>query len=166
MVVKTSRNRSLCMQKQNHQYVCLFVCLFVLSLSSNSKIFHPYGDVTISGEGLQIMTYARHSWPLRIEISWACHTYCDTRHPFKMVISGTRDTQTYSFTFRSGTVTTCFKALVCRCWDSNTQPLVYRANALNYYVTAAVLLLWESLNGSNTLVMGGVKLFFKNTEIS
>ena len=36
------------------------VCLFVCDLSSNSRIYHSYGDVTISFEGLQILTYARH----------------------------------------------------------------------------------------------------------
>ena len=33
------------------------VCLFVLSFSSHSRIFHSYGDVTITGERLQILTY-------------------------------------------------------------------------------------------------------------
>ena len=36
----------------------LFVCLgFFVQLE------HFYGDVTNYGEGLQILTYARHSWP-------------------------------------------------------------------------------------------------------
>ena len=39
----------------------------------------------MTGEGLQILTYARHSWPLSSEGSLACHTYCDTGHPFIMV---------------------------------------------------------------------------------
>ena len=33
----------------------LFVCLFVWSLSSHSRIFHSYGDI-IAGEGLHILT--------------------------------------------------------------------------------------------------------------
>ena len=41
--------------------------MFVWGLSSHSRIFHSYGDVTITGEGLQILTYARHSWPFGIE---------------------------------------------------------------------------------------------------
>ena len=41
-----------------------YVCLV---FSSHSRIFHLYGDVTITGEGLQILTYARHSWPLSSE---------------------------------------------------------------------------------------------------
>ena len=65
----------------------LFVCLFVWSFSSHSRIFHSYGDVTIAGEGLQIFTFDRHSWPLSSEGSLTCHTYCDTGHPFIMVIS-------------------------------------------------------------------------------
>ena len=43
-----------------------------------SRIFHSYGDVTIAGEVLQILTYARHFRPLSYEGSLACHTYCDT----------------------------------------------------------------------------------------
>ena len=69
-------------------FICLFVCLFVWSFSSLSRTFHSfmYGDVTIADEGLQILTYARHSWPLSSEGSLACHTYCDMG-PFIMVIS-------------------------------------------------------------------------------
>ena len=67
-------------------YAVWFVCLFVC-LSSHSRIFHSYGDVTIAGEGLQILTYARHTWPLSSEDSLTCHTYCDTGLPFIMVMS-------------------------------------------------------------------------------
>ena len=52
------------------------------SFSSHSRIFHSYGDVIITVEGLQIWTYARHSWPLSSEGSLACHIYCGTEHPF------------------------------------------------------------------------------------
>ena len=41
--------------------VCLFVCLFVLGLSSQSRLFHSYGDVTITGE-----VYALQ----RFDLSW------------------------------------------------------------------------------------------------
>ena len=67
-------------------YVCIFR-LFVWSLSSHSRIFHSDGDVTIAKEGLQILTYAWHSWPLSSEGSLTCHTYCDTGLPFIMLIS-------------------------------------------------------------------------------
>ena len=36
---------------------------------------------------MQILTYARHLWPLSSEGSILCYTYCDTGHPFIMVIS-------------------------------------------------------------------------------
>ena len=36
-------------------------CLFVWTLSPHSRIFHSYGDPTIAGEGLQILTYSRLS---------------------------------------------------------------------------------------------------------
>ena len=61
--------------------------LFVWGFSSHSRIFHSYGDVTITGERLQILTFTRHSWPLSIEGSLACHTYSDTGYPFILVIS-------------------------------------------------------------------------------
>ena len=44
--------------------------------------FSLIGDVTISVEGLQILTYAPHLWPLGSEGSLACHTYCGTGHPY------------------------------------------------------------------------------------
>ena len=65
----------------------LVYILFVWSLSSHSRIFHSYGDVIIAGEGLQIFTYARNSWPLSSEGSLTCHAHCDTGLPFIMVIS-------------------------------------------------------------------------------
>ena len=82
------------------------ICLFLWGLSSNSRIFHSCGDFASTGEGLQMLTYARHSWQLNFKGSLACHTYCDTSLPFKMVIS--RDTHTYCLAFRSGAGTTCF----------------------------------------------------------
>ena len=79
------------------KYVCFFhsvywaniviVCLFCLGLSFHSIIFHSFGDLTIAGEGLLILTFARHVWPLSSEGSLACPIYCDTGHPFIMVIS-------------------------------------------------------------------------------
>ena len=71
------------------------VFLFVLGLS-----FHSYRHVTITSEGPQTLTYARHSSSLSSERYKACHTNCDTGHPFIMVIS-----------VSSGAVTTCFNDL-------------------------------------------------------
>ena len=65
----------------------MFVFVYLLVFfSSHSRIF-AHGDVTITGEGMQILTDARHIWPLNSEGSFACHTCCDTGHPFIMVIS-------------------------------------------------------------------------------
>ena len=50
----------------------LFDCLFVWCFWSHSKMFHSFGNVTIAVEGLQILTYARHLWPLSSEGSLAC----------------------------------------------------------------------------------------------
>ena len=69
-----------------------FVCL---------EFFHSYGDVTINGEGLQILTFARHSWPLSSEGSLACHTSWDTGHAFIMVISED-PWHSYLLTLRTG----------------------------------------------------------------
>ena len=77
----------------------LFVCWCVYKFSSHSTIFtglfvwgffwshsrivHSYGDVTIVGNWLQILTYVRHSWPLGNQGSFGFHTYWGTGHPFK-----------------------------------------------------------------------------------
>ena len=78
------------------------VCLIVWGFSSHSRIFHPYGDVTNTGEGLQILTIAQHSWSFRSAGSLACHTYREMRHSFMMVISEDHDTHTCCRAFNSG----------------------------------------------------------------
>ena len=70
----------------NTGYEMYFVCLFIWAFSSHSRIFHSYGDVTITGEGLQIVTFTRHKWSFSSEGSLACYTFCDTGHPFIIVI--------------------------------------------------------------------------------
>ena len=84
--------------------------LILLVFRSTREFFTRYGDVTIAGEGLQILIYVRHLWPLSSEGSLACQTYCNTGYPFIMVISSprTRDTHTYGRAFGCGVVTTCF----------------------------------------------------------
>ena len=62
-------------------------CLLVWGFSSHSKFFHSYGDVTMTGEGLQIFTYGRQIWPMSSVCSLACHTHSDMGHPFIMIIS-------------------------------------------------------------------------------
>ena len=88
------------------------VCLFVWGLSSPSRMFHSYGGIAITGEGLQILTYARHSWPLSSEGSLACHALLWHGHPFIMVVSeDPTHTHTSSWAFSTGSVTTCFYEL-------------------------------------------------------
>ena len=69
--------------RYTNQIVCLFVCGF----SSHSIIFHSYGYVTMTSEGLQILTYTQQLWPLSSEDSLTCHNYFDTGHPFIMIFS-------------------------------------------------------------------------------
>ena len=73
--------------------------------------FYSDGDVTITGEGLQILTYARHLLPLSSSGSLACHTYCHTGHPSSWSSPRTRGTYTYCRAFSSSAVTTCFNDL-------------------------------------------------------
>ena len=64
-------------------FVCLFVCLFVVPLENFSLIWrHQHYQWRAKK-----ITYARSTWPLSSEVSLACNTYCDTGHPFIMVIS-------------------------------------------------------------------------------
>ena len=79
----------------NKQWMTKFKCKFIWLLlfgcffSSFLKIFHSFGDVTITDKKLQILTYmyAQHSGPLSSEGSWTCHTYCDMGQPIIMAIS-------------------------------------------------------------------------------
>ena len=121
-------------------YYLLF-CLFDWGLTFHSRIFHSYGDVTITGARLQFLTYIRHPWPLSSEGSIACHTYCDKGHPltFIMFISKTPDTLICCRAFGSGAVNNCFYDLCCRDWDLNTQPSACEAIALTDRATAAVV---------------------------
>ena len=42
-----------------HKFL-FYVCLFVSNFSSNWRIFHSYGDVNMTDEGLHVLTYTRH----------------------------------------------------------------------------------------------------------
>ena len=90
--------------------MCILTFLFVCGLTSHSKFFHSFGDVIINGEGLQILIYARHTWPLSSEGSWACYTYCDTGRPFIIVICE-YPWRTCCWALGGGVVITCLKDL-------------------------------------------------------
>ena len=71
--------RHLCRIIANHGFLSTS---FLSIMKERFEENHPW--VTDDGEGLQILTCARHSWPLSSENSLACHTYCDTGHPFDL----------------------------------------------------------------------------------
>ena len=123
-------------------------CLPFGVFSSHTIIFHSYGDGIIAGEGLQILTYSRHTWSFSSEGSLAWNTYYYTGHPFIMVISEDLfhtqlllSVQRLSrhcliLRLRSG----------CRGWGSNTIPSACEANALTHCATAAAFLYSENWN--------------------
>ena len=61
--------------------------MFVCGFPSHLRIFHSYGDITMTGNRLQSLIYTRQLWTLSSECSLACHTNCETGHLFIMVIS-------------------------------------------------------------------------------
>ena len=65
-------HRNLAFRMPNEIHRIWLFCLFVFSR------IHSYGNVIITGEGLQILTYTRHWWPLSSEGYLACQTYSDT----------------------------------------------------------------------------------------
>ena len=69
-----------------YSYVCLIVCCLGYVVRPNWEIF-THLETTIISEGLQILTYTWQSWPLSIEGSLTCLTYCDKDHPFITVTS-------------------------------------------------------------------------------
>ena len=72
------------------------------------------------------------------------HIYCDTGHPFKMVIS---EDPWHSHPFAERLAMKLSLPVpttkVCRGWDSNTQPSTCGANALTHCATAAVFYAFE-----------------------
>ena len=120
---------TLAAQKSKYSF-CSCVCLLVKGLTSHSRLFHSYGDATIRVEGLQILTYTRHSWPLSIEGPLVCHTNCDTEHPLKwsssitMILTPVAERLAVELSLPS------FKTWLSCGWDSNTQPSKYSKQTL------------------------------------
>ena len=80
MTVNHTRSKTFKNHVLWNPYFNVWIFFFVLGFKSHSRIFHWYGDVTVTDERLQIFTYARH---LRLLISYgclACQTYCNTGH--------------------------------------------------------------------------------------
>ena len=105
--------------------------IVVYGFSSHLKNVHSYGDVTFDDKGLQILTYARHSWPLSSKGSLKWHTYI-LWHGTSVYNGHLRGPVTLTPTverFSSGAVTACFFSIQVYCgWDSNTQPSACEAN--------------------------------------
>ena len=92
----------------NNDKGAMFVCLGVF-VPLEFFTHTDYGDVTIGDEELQILTYAWNllfALPLSSEGSLACQIFCDTGHPFIMVICED-PWQSYQ-AFSNGAVTTYF----------------------------------------------------------
>ena len=132
--------------------------LFVWCFSSQSRIFYSYGDVTLPANGCKF-------WPiLGTYDHWAvikgyyqvikgystCHTYCDTGHPFKMVISEdprTRDTRTCCRAFINEAVNTCLNDLGFSRLGFEHPTSACNANALTFCATAAAFKYSEHYHG-------------------
>ena len=73
------------------------------------------------------------TWPFSSEGSLVCNTYCDTGHPFIMVIS---EDPWHSHPIPSVWQWSChylfLKTWICRGWDLNAQPSTCRANAVTH----------------------------------
>ena len=52
-----------CAQALSIMLVFMYI-MFVWAISSQTIIFNIYRDVTITGEGMQLLTYSQHSWHL------------------------------------------------------------------------------------------------------
>ena len=97
-----------------HHFMCLLRFLF------------PYGDITIIGQGLPLLTYSRQSRPFSNEGSLTCHPYCETVRPVNMVIS--KYFETYCIALGRGAVTTCFND----CRDRGSNPDIPHVRLLLY----------------------------------
>ena len=86
------RDFSLSILTLNVKFNCYSYAWFVCFGVFVSRIFHSYGDVNITGERLQILTYGRHLLPLSSEGSFAYPIYCETGHPLYWSSPRTRDT--------------------------------------------------------------------------
>ena len=112
-------------------------------------IFHSYGNVTITCEGLQILIYALHSWPLSIAVRvlsvphlpWYGASVYDGHFRGPLILTPVAERLTVELSLP------VFTTYVSGGWDLNTLPSAWEANALTDCVTAAVILIliWAEL---------------------
>ena len=120
--------------------ILLFVCLFIWSFSSHSRIFHSFGDVTITGEGLQMLTYARHFWPSSSEgshLPWHGASVYNGHLRGHVVLTFWAECVAVELSLH------VFTTYICRDWDSNTQPSACGVNAPTHCATAAAQIYWH-----------------------
>jgi hypothetical protein len=89
--------------------ISLLIGRLFMVLRPAEELFHlhVYGDITITGEGLQNLGLSRRSGPLSREESLSCHTCCDTEPRFFR--SHSKDRPIYSpLTTRKGMRRTYF----------------------------------------------------------
>ena len=98
----------------------LFVCLGFYVPFENFSL-NIYGDITIAGEGLQILTYARHSWPLSSENSLA-HLLLHRASFYNGHLQGPVTLTPIAEHLAVELSLPVFMTWVSCGWDSNTQP--------------------------------------------
>ena len=86
--------------------VCLFVCLWFLIRSHREFSTHMEPSPLPLKGCLPILGNHRH-WAL-LNVSLACHTYCDTGIRLSWSSPRIRNTHNYCQAFGSGAATTCF----------------------------------------------------------
>ena len=69
-------------------FFLLFWFFFFWVIHPTREFFTHLKTSPLPIKGCKFYTFARHLWPLSSEGSLACHTYCNTGHPFIMIISG------------------------------------------------------------------------------
>ena len=79
-VIVESKYKMICCLESRESKTCemdmmgKFFVWFLGDFMSNFRIFQSFEEVTIAGEGLQILTHARRAWPLNSESSLRCKT--------------------------------------------------------------------------------------------
>ena len=97
-----------------------------------------YGNVTITGEGLHILTYTRHPWPLSSEGFLARLNYCNTDQQCIMVFEDPWHSHLLSSILQCSLLWT-FATKVCCGWDLKIQLSACGAKALLDCANATVI---------------------------
>ena len=72
---------------RNNKHKNIYFSVVCLEFFVSLENFHSIRDIIFAGEGLEILTYALHSWSMSSEGSLAGDIICDRGHTFIMVIS-------------------------------------------------------------------------------